>query len=271
MRCAIFVDAGYLFAQGSAAIAGEKVARSKLTVNKAVVLDALVRVKNDRCPATQLLRIYWYDGAATTGPTSQHFDFAFTEDVKLRLGFLNSNGQQKGVDSLIVTDMIELARNRAITDAVLLSGDEDIRVGVSIAQSYGLRVHLLGIAPSRGSQSQLLLQEADTTTEWTKEQVGAFLQITTPPLEEPKVRTSPENKSVETSALQSIFEELVDELVGDLTDDQRSAIETLATIPKDIDGKLLSSARQNLGRLLNELEKRQIRSVLRQKLKKSDA
>jgi hypothetical protein len=30
---------------------------------------------------------------------------------------VNSSGEQKGVDSLIVTDLIDLARNRGITDA----------------------------------------------------------------------------------------------------------------------------------------------------------
>jgi hypothetical protein len=41
------------------------------------------------------------------------------QDVKVRLGFVNSVGEQKGVDWLIVTDMIALARNRAISDAAL--------------------------------------------------------------------------------------------------------------------------------------------------------
>ena len=65
---------------------------------------------------------------------------------------MNSVGEQKGVDSLIVTDMINLARNRAISDAVFVSGDEDLRVGVQQAQEFGVRVHLVGIKPSRGSQ-----------------------------------------------------------------------------------------------------------------------
>src|SRR5580704_9640346 len=60
--------------------------------------------------------------------------------------------------------MIALARNRAISDAVLVSGDEDLRVGVQQAQEFGVRVHLVGIKPSRGSQSLFLLQEADTLT-----------------------------------------------------------------------------------------------------------
>ena len=45
---------------------------------------------------------------------------------------------------------------------VLLSGDEGLRVGVQQAQEYRIRVHLLGIRPSRGSQSVFLREEADS-------------------------------------------------------------------------------------------------------------
>lgn len=55
------------------------------------------------------------------------------------------------MDSLIVTDLIALARNQAVTDAVLLSGDEDVRIGVEIAQGYGVRAQLVGIEPSEKS------------------------------------------------------------------------------------------------------------------------
>ena len=91
--------------------------------------------------------------------------------MKLRLGQINSVGQQKGVNSLIVTDLIELARNGAMSDALHLSGDEDVRIAVQIAQSFGVRVHLLGIEAAKDSQSPLLLQEADTTSRWTKADV----------------------------------------------------------------------------------------------------
>lgn len=119
--------------------------------------------------------MYWYDGTST-GPTAQHLTLAHLNDVKVRLGFVNSVGEQKGVDSLIVTDMIALARNRVMSDAVLISGDEDIRVGVQQAQEFGVRVHLVGIKPSRGSQSLFLLQEADRTYEWSDEEVSRFLR-----------------------------------------------------------------------------------------------
>ena len=121
------------------------------------------------------MRIYWYDGTSQ-GPTSQHITLAGQANVKIRLGFVNSVGQQKGVDSLIVTDMITLARNRAVAECVLLSGDEDLRVGVQQAQEYGIRVHLLGIRPARGNQSVFLLQEADATYQWEASDLGAFMK-----------------------------------------------------------------------------------------------
>ena len=55
--------------------------------------------------------------------------------VKLRLGNLNARGQQKGVDAQIRADMEALARHRAITDAVLVAGDEDMVPAVEAAQA----------------------------------------------------------------------------------------------------------------------------------------
>lgn len=91
---------------------------------------------------------------------------------------MNRFGEQKGVDSLIVTDMIELARNRAMADAILFSGDEDLRVGVQQAQEFGIRVHLLGIEPSRKNQSAYLIQETDSVHEWRREEIEKFLSLT---------------------------------------------------------------------------------------------
>jgi hypothetical protein len=172
-RVAVFVDAGYFFAQGSALLAGKKTPRGDVSPDFDKILDALEEFAT-RITKLPLLRIYWYDGTST-GPTPHHIALAYKSRVKVRLGFVNTFGQQKGVDSLIVTDMITLARNRCMCDAVLMSGDEDTRVGVQQAQEFGVRVHLLGITPCRGSQSQFLLQEADTTHEWGKPEISSFL------------------------------------------------------------------------------------------------
>jgi hypothetical protein len=83
--------------------------------------------------------------------------------VKLRLGNLNARGQQKGVDAQIRADMEALARHRAITDAVLVAGDEDMVPAVEAAQAYGVRVHLWGVEPPYGTnQAERLVWESDT-------------------------------------------------------------------------------------------------------------
>jgi hypothetical protein len=163
----------------------------------------------ERAAGVALLRVYWYDGTST-GPTAQHLTLAHLDNVKVRLGFVNSVGEQKGVDSLIVTDMIALARNRAICDAVLVSGDEDLRVGVQQAQEFGVRVHLVGIKPSRGSQSLFLLQEADTTHEWTDAEVAPFLSC------KPKARVRRRRRAFGTYSCRCV-------VIASLNEGRRSA------------------------------------------------
>jgi hypothetical protein len=125
-----------------------------------------------------LLRIYWYDASPARGLNTEHIRLAEADSVKVRLGILNDYGQQKGVDSLIIADLIELARNGAITHALLLAGDEDLRVGVQVIQTFGVRVQLVGIDTSRGtSQSRDLRREADKVTVWDEDTVRSFLSV----------------------------------------------------------------------------------------------
>ncbi len=269
---AIFVDAGYLFAQGSAALTGAKKPRESLRLNETAVLAELTAVAHAKSNNIPLLRVYWYDGArAARGMTLEHSTLAFTDYIKLRLGFMNSQGQQKGVDSLIVTDIIELARNQAISDAVLLSGDEDVRIGVRISQSFGVRVHLLGIAPCRGSQSPQLMQEADTTTEWDAGTVGKFLSVAAPAMtagapnqftQPSNYRSQNENTPEETHAI--LFDPTVQELFDSLDSTELAALNTFwgaqRGLPQEIDGKLLARCRVSLNRNLDTDERRYVRN-----------
>jgi hypothetical protein len=67
------------------------------------------------------------------------------------------------VDAQIRADMEALARHRAITDAVLIAGDEDMVPAVEAAQAFGVRVHLWGVEPPFGTnQAERLVWEADT-------------------------------------------------------------------------------------------------------------
>ncbi len=205
-----------------------------------------------------LLRIYWYDG--TDGPpTSKHVALAYQPDVKLRLGLVNRQGAQKGVDSLIVTDLINLSRNRAMASAVLLTGDEDIRVGVLQAQEYGVRVHLVGIgAPPGGEHNQaaLLKQEADDVCELSFEEVRAFMDC--PAMRAPTVdggftpvppSLPPEPRSVSAAELsEAQMDAVVEEVVNDIGPEAIGQIARTgrASIPSDLDGRLLKAASSRL-------------------------
>ncbi len=274
-RCAVFVDAGYLFAQGSVAIAGIKKQRSELLLDATTAVDELIAFACTKAAECRILRVYWYDGAiGGFRPTSDQALVANLDDVKLRLGFINSHGQQKGVDSLIVTDLIELARLKSITDAVLLSGDEDVRVGVQIAQNYGVRVHLLGIAPSRGSQSQQLIQEADTTSEWGREVISTFLSLRESPVEAEvaKAVTAAEPKTLATDAVaNNNIETAVAAFVENLAETDIKGVEayweTARGVPPDLDRKLLPFCGSALGRNLDRDEIRLMRSCFQKIVK----
>lgn len=261
-RVAVFVDAGYLFAQGSALLTGQKRQRGDLKLDTAKVVSAFVAFAEyvSRLP---LLRIYWYDGTSD-GPTSQHITLAHTPGVKVRLGFVNRAGEQKGVDSLIVTDMINLARNRGMTDAVLLSGDEDIRVGVQQAQEFGVRVHLLGIKPSRGSQSLFLLQEADTTHEWVEDDIKSFLTHAPKNATDRATLAQPVAAPV-GMAEQAPYAVVAIDLAASVEENLLGALisgyRAVAQIPRDIDSKLLARARKVIGQDLDPKQKKALRGV----------
>ncbi|EQD27255.1 protein containing DUF88, partial [mine drainage metagenome] len=163
-RYAILVDAGYFLAAGAQAITNHRITKRRdiSVTNPPELLAALTRQAEQQTSIRHALRVYWYDALSGPRPSIDQSALALQPGVKLRLGSLNSAGQQKGVDSLVVTDLIELARNRAITDAVVVSGDEDLRIAFQIAQSYGVRVHLLAVGDYQHNVSPALQMEADS-------------------------------------------------------------------------------------------------------------
>ncbi len=168
----MFVDAGYLFAAGAKLLAGVRLPRGQLHLDHERVLELLL-LKARELSGLPLLRVYWYDGASS-GPNPAQLALAYRESVKLRLGRVDG-GEQRGVDELLAQDLVGLAQNRAVADILLLSGDDDLRAAVEQAQAFGVRVHLLGIAPTRENQAAALVQAADTTHELSALDVGGFL------------------------------------------------------------------------------------------------
>ena len=253
-QTAIFVDAGYLYAQGSALLAGRKQPRTAVRLNVPLMIADLFEEARAVEPDGRLLRAYWYDGLARGGsPSIEQRTLATFANVKCRFGTVNSQGEQKGVDSLIVTDLIELARGQAISDALILSGDEDIRVGVQVAQSFGIRVHLLGIEPSRGSQSPDLLAEADTIREWGRAKVGTWLAV----------QAKADAAAIATAAGEPMRAVIVEQLAGLSAEDARQickfADDNRNQLPADFDRPSLGIAKVRLGRPLSDQERRQFR------------
>jgi uncharacterized LabA/DUF88 family protein len=159
---AIFVDAGYLYAAVGRLVAGTEDRRA-FDLDAGGLIEALIERARTVFADSRLLRVYWYDGARRRIHTAEQQGIAELPDVKVRLGNLNANNQQKGVDSLIRSDLESLARHRAISDAALLGGDEDLVSAVEAAQGYGARVHLWGIeSPEGRNQAEPLLWEVDS-------------------------------------------------------------------------------------------------------------
>ena len=167
----MIVDVGYIYAAAGELLFSTS-SRRDFRVDADKLIGALTRhaegvVRGD------LLRVYWYDAARDRVPTIDQRVIAQMAWVKLRLGNLNARGQQKGVDAQIRADMEALARHRAITDAILIAGDEDLVPAVEAAQAYGVLVHLWGVEPPFGTnQAERLVWEADTFGELDR----AFLE-----------------------------------------------------------------------------------------------
>ena len=160
-RYAVMVDVGYIYAAAGELLFGTS-SRRDYRVDAVGLIQAITK-HADELFRGELLRVYWYDAARDRVPTIDQRVVAQMAWVKLRLGNLNARGQQKGVDANIRADMEALARHRAITDAVLIAGDEDMVPAVEAAQAFGVRVHLWGVEPPYGTnQAERLVWESDT-------------------------------------------------------------------------------------------------------------
>ena len=268
-RVAAFVDAGYVFAAGSEALFGKTKRRSELILDCCTAIKKVAEKAED-ISGLPLLRVYWYDGT-DSGPTIQQSVLAECEDAKLRLGFVRkgdqNKSQQKGVDSLLVTDMITLARNRAISTCVLVSGDSDLLVGVQQSQEHGVRVHLLGIRPLQGENlSQFLLNEADRVHHWGADNIREFLACV------PQI-SCPTNYGNDTQRLLEWAAQATVDAIKDLP----HLIGRIHALhqgnrphSRDIDALLLRRASNALGiPRLTDPQQRQLRQLFRQRVKRA--
>ncbi len=183
-RHAVLVDAGYLYAAVGQLVLGSPT-RREFRIAAEPLIGALLARAGGSTPG-ELLRMYWYDAARDRVPTVEQRQIAALPHVKVRLGHLNSAGQQKGVDAQLRQDLEELARHRAVSDVVLIAGDEDMVPAVEAAQAYGVRVHVWGIEPPYGvNQAERLVWEADTVGQLDAEFCRPFVESEPVPVPEP--------------------------------------------------------------------------------------
>ncbi|WP_378785918.1 NYN domain-containing protein [Nonomuraea fastidiosa] len=162
-RCALFVDAGYLLADGAMAVHGTR-HREAVAWDYPGLLQLMTSLSRERT-GLPLLRCYWYEATVEGRRTPEHDALADIPGLKLRLSRIRP-GRREGVDAQVHRDLMTLARNNAICDAVVVSGDEDLAQVVCDAQDLGIRVTVIHIAAEGGwAVSRSLRQECDDLVE----------------------------------------------------------------------------------------------------------
>ena len=143
---AIFVDAGFLLAVGGTQVAGTSL-RSAFRVDYGKLIQGILQCTAEHS-GLDVLRTYWYDASKDALFTDQHKQIGLLPGVKVRLGRISFNGEQKGVDLKLGLDLVGVARNRAASVAYLVSGDDDLAEAVEEAQDLGMKVVLVGVSDS---------------------------------------------------------------------------------------------------------------------------
>ena len=261
-RSLLLVDAGYLFAQGGLVIHGTR-SRTNLSIEAEGFLSNLTKqiVAHSGLP---LLRTYWYDGAKRGIPTPDHLAIARLPYLKLRLGRVNSNNQQKGVDALIYRDLMTLSSERSIAQAYLLSGDDDLREGVLFAQDRGVRVVLLGISGKRGrsSLSRELQYEADEVLMLEDSLISEHLKCVPQSRSIPKARPISSDRNIDVGKMIEAADELAQLWWAAAIPQERTILVAgYPHIPKSVDTNLMKTCAKSLGSRL--WEDQEIKKIIR--------
>ena len=174
-RCALFVDAGYMLADGAMAVHGTR-RRESVTWDYEGLLQLLANLARDRT-GLPLLRCYWYEATVEGRRTAEHDALADMPGIKLRLAKLRP-GRREGVETEIHRDLTVLARNAAVSDAVVVSAEEDLAQVVSDVQDLGMRVTIVHVAvDGNWTISRSLRQECDDIMELTSAHLRPYIEL----------------------------------------------------------------------------------------------
>ncbi len=237
-RCTILIDAGHLLAEAGKLVCGTK-NRALLQCDYAGMLSEIASMVEDDADLP-LLRTYWYDASTDAVPTFEQLRIADLTGVKVRLGRL-SRGQQKGVDSLIYRDMLNLARERAVASMYLLGGDDDLLDGLLGAQDLGVQVTVIGVEAVNGrNQSGTMIREADDHIVLKKEFWEQYISL---------APVTPEMELADTAADgEAAGEQFALSWAGRSSQEELMELAQMAPrIPKELDVQLLITTQRLLG------------------------
>lgn len=159
---ALYVDAGYLIAAAATRLTGSSLRRGVKVDYERLITDLVAEV--EKRSGLPLLRVYWYDAGRRGIADAEQERIALLPRVKLRLGRVGVDGEQKGVDLRIALDMLGHSRNAAVDTMFLLSGDDDLTEAVEEVQAAGVQVVVLAIPSANGDPygvSRHLVRAAD--------------------------------------------------------------------------------------------------------------
>ena len=174
-RCALFVDAGYVLADGAMAVHGTR-RRESVSWDYAGLTQFLAGLASEQS-GLPLLRCYWYEATVEGRRSDEHDTLADLPGVKLRLAKMRP-GRREGVESEIHRDLATLARNKAVTDAMVVSAEEDLAQVIADVQDLGMRVTLVHIAvEGNGVVPRALRQECDDIAEINSGHLRPYVEL----------------------------------------------------------------------------------------------
>ena len=124
-----------------------------------------------------LLRCYWYEATVEGRRSADHDTLADLPGVKLRVAKMRP-GRREGVEGEIHRDLTTLARNKAVSDVMVVSAEEDLAPVIADVQDMGMRVSLLHIATEgNGTLPRALRQECDDLVEISAAQLRPYVEL----------------------------------------------------------------------------------------------
>jgi uncharacterized LabA/DUF88 family protein len=162
--CAVYVDAGYLLAAVATRVSGTSL-RGSVDIDLPGLIQALMS-QAETTSGLELLRLNWYDAGSARGgnPDATQEHIGMLPRVKLRLGRISPNGEQKGVDLRLGLDLVTHSRHRVADVFYVVTGDDDLTEAVEEAQGHGIQVVILAVPDAHGrpiAVSRHLQREAD--------------------------------------------------------------------------------------------------------------